>query len=417
MKRVFFLVLTGLILLSGCSLMDRSKPVETKASFVNQEWTLESHSKLAVEGLNALGFEALKAMPLEENQLISPVSLSLALGMVHNGGSESVRSNMQKTLGIEGLKTEDVNKIYNALTNEMRTFNENGPQVAIANSVWVSESRTLQQPFTETVKKWYDAQTYQVDFKSEGTIKAMNQWVKEETKGLIPQMFDKPFEGEELSAILMNTLYFKGKWKSDFDPNATRKETFTSLRGEKSDVDMMHQESWFEYFEDEAVQVATFPYQSKLCMKVILPKNDLKTTLEGADYQTFKSWLYASKTQSSELRVSMPKFKYEVMTPLKDFLLTTPMKDAFDKSSKPFPEMVDLKENETAWIGDIYQKTTIVNDEAGTEAAAVTVVEMETTAMPVEKVVIDFVMNKPFIYVIEDLETGAHLFIGRVIKP
>lgn len=417
MKRFFLLILSGLILLSACSFINQSKPVETKASFVKEEWTLEPNEKLAVEGLNALGFEALKAMPLEENQLISPVSLTLALGMLHNGGSESLRSNMQKTLGIEGLAREEVNKIYNALTNEMRASREREPQVLIANSVWVSKSKTLNQSFAETVKKWYDAQTQQVDFKSQSAIKVMNQWVNEQTKGLIPQMFDKPFENEDLTSILMNTVYFKGKWQSEFKPMATLKETFTGLNGVNRDVDMMHQKNWFDYYEDESVQVATFPYSSKLCMKVILPKIDFKSFLDQTDQAVFEKWLYAKDTTSTELRVSMPKFKYEVMTPLKDFLMTTPMKEAFDKSKNPLAEMFELNDKEMAWIGDIYQKATIINDEAGTEAAAVTVVEVEATAMPIESEPVIFNMNKPFVYVIEDLETGAHLFIGRVVNP
>ncbi|NMB06127.1 MAG: serpin family protein, partial [Bacteroidales bacterium] len=248
-----------------------------------------------------------------------------------------------------------------------------------------------------------------VDFADPATVGRINQWAADNTQQLIDHVLD---ETDPMALMyLLNAIYFKGIWTSQFNKKQTQKAPFAYENGNVKQVDMMQQKAEFNYSENEAMQMVELPYGNQaFSMVVLLPKagnnlRDINDLLrEGSAWGTLNS---SRRRALVDLR--LPRFKTEYNIRLNDLLTDMGMGVAFSPGQADFSRMSDLE----AFISFVDQFTYISTDEEGTEAAAVTVVGVElTSAGPSREVT--FHANRPFIYLIREQSTGAILFMGAV---
>jgi len=355
----------------------------------------------------ALGMEVLRSLWLdnpESNHLISPVSLSFALAMLQNGAQGDTKEQITALLGEE----ENLNEAYKNIMLYLTQGSDEDRALAIANSYWMRDDLTPKQAFIDTLKASYDAEVYISDFTSNDTLDAMNQWVEDQTNGMLKDTIDQ-LDPETLS-ILMNTIYFKGTWVDEFQANATSEQNFYTTEDETKTVNMMHQTNTYNYYEDETCQSVVLPYIGGTEMVVILPKDTLNKYMESVSDEALGSIVVGDGFEYNSVILSLPKFTFEAKNDLNDILKNLGMIDAFSEGTADFSLMSE--ENQPVWVSRIFQNTKIDLDEAGTEAAAVTVVEMKTTAaMPAEEPV-EMTCERPFLFIIKNSVTDLPIFMG-----
>ena len=345
----------------------------------------------------------------EDNSfMISPLSLSMALAMTMNGAEGETKSVMQETLKLKGFTSDEINNYYKKL-KEALLATDPSTKLSIANSIWTNHNVSIKDEFVRKNREYFNSTVQSVNFGDSQTAELINNWASKNTNGLIDKVIDttKP---EDLM-YLLNAIYFKGIWTSEFKKSNTHKKTFTLEDGTSVNVDMMSQTDKFNYKDDEYLQLVELPYgNSAFSMLVLLPKDkksilDVVDALNNSDYWAgLKSGL-----REYEVELYLPKFKTEYSKKLNSVLSDMGMGLAFTNNAD-FSGMSDL----SAKIDFVKQDTYISVDEVGTEAAAVTTVGIVMTSMPVQPDKVVFNANKPFIYVIQENSTGSILFMGIV---
>ena len=382
-------------------------PIKIELRSISEKAILQSDQTFAFDFFSTVYDE--EAKDEDNNFMVSPLSLSMALAMTWNGSAGETKTAMQTTLKMGDYSEDQVNGYYKML-KEALLKTDPSTKLSIANSIWTNQFIPIKPSFIKTNQDFYDATIEGVDFGNSATVGRINKWASDNTNGLIEKVLDKT-KPEDLM-YLLNAIYFKGIWTSEFDPKNTSKQSFINENGESKMVDMMHQRDVFKYTEDDLMQVVQLPYGNEtFSMLVLLPTNgknlkDVTTTLTNQDYwKTMKS-----RMMSREVVLSLPKFKTQYSKKLNDVLTKMGMGIAFTDLAD-FSGMSDFP----AKISFVKQDTYISTDEAGTEAAAVTTIGVElTSAGPVDRVV--FNANHPFLYIIQENSKGAILFMGAVKK-
>ncbi len=374
----------------------------------NEKAMLASDQEFAFEFFSKVFAEETKKE--DQNFMVSPFSLSMALAMTWNGAAGETKKDMQQTLKMKGDTDDDINGYYKKL-KEALLKTDPKTKLSIENAIFTNEQIAIKPKFIETNTEYYNAKVQSVDFSNSATKDLINQWASDNTNGLIEKVIDSTDPRDLM--YLLNAIYFKGTWTTQFETKNTSKKPFTYENGTQKQVDMMSQTSEFNYTEDETMQVVQLPYGNQaFSMLVLLPKNgkkqtDVVTSLEKANY-----WQNTvSRLRSAKVDLFLPKFKTEYSKKLNQVLIDMGMGIAFDGNEADFSEMSDARAN----IAFVKQDTYISTDEEGTEAAAVTTVGMEVTSFDPDKPrKVVFNANKPFLYVIQENSTGAILFMGAV---
>jgi serpin B len=427
MKKITMILVISL-LLSSCSstIQNESKVVTPEVDF--EEKTFENVRREISTGAkenmlrsNQTGYKVFEIIYTKDqnvNHLVSPISLAYALAMVQNGASGETQSQILDVLNYEEtLNNDDFNEVANVFNQMEESSNGERPNaiVKIANSLWVREDLKPIQVFVNSLKAKYDAKVYRSDFTSPKTVETMNKWVEDETSGLLKDTF-KSFDPLTV-AVLINTLYFKGNWRKEFNESSTSKMPFELKNGTKKDVDMMQTQDYFSYMTTDSAQILSMEYYGGLEMIVYLPKDTIESFF--SDVQGQKVMINNDKSDMSSVKteVYFPKFDFQANNDLKEILKTMGMVLPFEEEKSDFSEMIDVPEA-NVFINNIFQNARIIVDEEGTEAAAVTVIEMEaTSARPEPDKPIVFKCDRPFVLVIQDSITGANLFMGVVNDP
>lgn len=345
----------------------------------------------------------------DENFMVSPFSLSLALAMTWNGSAGETKKAIQNTLGFGEWTDNEVNSYFQKLKN---AFEKTDPstKLTIANSIWTNQNVKILPDFISLNKEYYNAIVEAVDFSNPATVARINAWAADNTNNLIKSIIDKTSTSDLM--YLLNALYFKGIWTSEFDAKNTTKMNFASENGTQTKVDMMHQDATFNYTEDETMQLVELPYGNKaFSMMVLLPKEgnklaDVTKALQNGDYWNDLK----SKLSNREVDLFLPKFKTEYSKKLNDVLIDMGMEIAFTPNKADFSRMSDRD----AFISLVKQNTYIATDEVGTEAAAVTAVGIVVTSFPADDNKVIFKADRPFAYIIQEKSSGAILFMGAV---
>lgn len=358
----------------------------------------------------------------EPNICFSPLSATMALSMVQNGADGNTLEEMQNTLRTHGLSCEEVN-LYNQQLTQTLTyippFNydpNNGlteeqainqhqwlhPVCEIANAMWTKEGFSCYESFNETLRTYYDAGIGSVDFTTQEGIDEINGWVDENTHGLIPKIYDDP-QDPLLMVVLANLLYFKGGWTHPFQEENTKPGTFHQADGSDVEVDMLNIAETFQTGGNRNFKTIRLPYgDGKFTMTIFLPVESVTLPV-----LTFDDWKAAVSPDAKykNIHVQMPRFSIEGSYELKDILMAMGIHDAFDGNAD-FTRMSD----EGLYISRVFQNSKIGVDEKGTEAAAVTVVEVRKTTTTIADT--DFIIDRPFYFTIE--ASDAILFAGCV---
>ena len=348
----------------------------------------------------------------EENILLSPFSAYAALSMVLNGAAGSTRDQMAKALGISG--TIDALNSRNQAVYASLTKNDN-VQLEIANAVYSDKDTPFKKAFIELCQQVYAAEAHSEDFKSPDTIERINSWCSNKTHGKISKILDKLSKEEKM--VLLNAIYFKGKWAHQFEKARTQDDEFMTTGGAKTPVKMMHQHNKFAYMRGANFDSLAIPYAGeRQRMYIFLPDPNVKIAAfqTQLNKENWDKWMASYRLADVDL--SLPRFKMEYSSRLNDALIAMGMGEAFERHRANFSNLVPPPYR--AWISRVLQKTYMDVNEEGTEAAAVTavVVGVERAARLPSRV-IEFRVDRPFVLALVDDESKEVLFLGSVVKP
>ncbi|WP_171641392.1 serpin family protein [Paenibacillus phytorum] len=347
----------------------------------------------------------------KKNIFISPTSISLALAMTYNGSKGETQVSMAKTLGWQGMSLDEMNRGNETLISLLQQPGSD-VQVRIANSLWTRKGKPFHSDFTKTNQAFYDAKITELDFNNPKAPDTINDWVNKNTNGKIPRMIESIDPMEVL--ILMNAVYFNGGWKKEFQPSATKEESFKLQDGSTKQVQMMTQSGSYEYLQEEEFQAIRLPYgEGQMDMLVILP--DESSSLDALHDKLWEDpnrW--HESFQSNRGEIKLPRLKIEYSEKLKEPLKAMGMTLPFDEVHADFSGMAPVPPN--LFISAVTHKTFIEVNEKGTEAAAVTSVHMAGASAPIDEP-FQVTINRPFFFAIEDRQTDAWLFVGSVVEP
>ena len=346
-----------------------------------------------------------------DNVIVSPFSAYAALSMTLNGAGGNTRKEMAEVLGVPA---NDVGKLNERSRAVFDTLNKNDKvQMEVANAIYSDNSCRMKDTFMDICKKYYSAEAHSENFNDPQIVGKINGWCSEKTHGKIPTIIERLSPAEKI--VLLNAIYFKGTWQSQFEPRQTLDDLFMSPKGELP-VKMMHKRGKLMYMRGENFQSVSLPYvDGKQRLIVFLPDKDVELPAFQAQFteDNWSKWM--QKYASADVSLSLPKFKVDFFIQLNKALSDMGMRQAFSQSSADFSNMVN---RDRMYISRVLQKTFMDVNEEGTEAAAVTAVIMAKRAVSLQQQrFVEFRVDRPFVIALVDDETDSILFLGSIVNP
>ncbi len=406
MKNRLLLLLT-IIVVTFVSCVDKaSDPI------VEKPRELSITEKQLVSSADDFAFKLFKQVYNSEpnkNMFVSPLSVSMALGMTMNGADGTTYDAMKTALSLNAFTRQQANETFQSLMGLLASID---PKVTmnIGNSIWYNKNFSFQPDFIETNKKYFNAVVNAMNFQDPATINVINNWVKAATKDKIEKIVEEI--SPQTIMYLINAIYFKGVWKLQFDKAKTYDDFFTTESGKRVAVKMMQQESEISTYSNNLFTAVELPYSSGAYnMMLLLPNSDkkLKDVADSFTKETLDTIL--KNFSVSKKNLFLPRFKLEYKLKLNDALIALGMGEAFDPAKANFTKLYSGLGN--AYISDVLHKTYVDVNEEGTEAAAVTSVEIRVTSILNNEIK----FNKPFLFLIREKNSGTILFIGTVNDP
>ena len=378
----------------------------------NHDPNITSVQKRLVQSDNLFGVKLFQqihqAEDADKNIFISPLSISMALGMTLNGAEGDTRSGMESALELNGLSQTDINQAYRNLIDLFAGLDP-AVKMDIANSIWYRQDFTVLQSFIQTNQQYFDAEVKGLDFDDPTAKDIINQWVKDATQGKIDEIVDEISFDHVM--FLINAIYFQGFWTHAFDPKLTIAGTFYRTNGSTVPADMMfHEDMPFFYYDAGDVEIAEFPYGNGLYSMVVLlptPNSSIDDLIGNLTLQKWDNWL-SQVDSNHNLQIYMPKYEMEYEIELKDVLSILGMDVAFSD----FADFSGINDQLRLKIDKVKHKTYVKVDEEGTEAAAVTSVGIVVTSLPPA-----LNINRPFVVGLRERETGSIIFLGKITDP
>lgn len=367
----------------------------------------------------ALGLYHFLREEKDGNLFYSPYSISLALAMNYAGARGETAQQMADTLHFT-LPQDRLHPAFNGLDLELASRGEGakgkdsqGFRLNIVNAIWGQQGYKFLPAFLDTLAENYGAGLRLLDFAGnpEASRVTINDWVSDQTEGRIKDLIPQGVIDKLTRLVLTNAIYFNAAWAEPFKEELTTDGPFHLLDGSQVTVPMMKQTTSFGYAEGEGYQAVELPYDGReLAMVIFLPA--------AGKFETFENSLDAGKVEAiieslnyREVALTMPKFEVESDFSLVDALAAMGMPVTFSAGA----DFSGMDGTRNLYIGDVIHKAFVSVDEAGTEAAAATAVVMKLTAMP--EPAVEVTVDRPFLFLIRDIETGAILFVGRVVNP
>jgi serpin B len=376
-----------------------------------------STAELSVrDAANAFSFAlwgTLNAAQHDTNVFVSPLSASFALGMTMNGADSVTYDQMHAALQLSNASLGEVNGGYRSLIATLQSLDA-GVTIQIANSIWYRSGFPVLSSFIDTTKADFGAAVQGLNFNDvPASVATINSWVSGATNGKITSVLASIDPSAMM--FLINAIYFKGSWRSKFDPALTTAATFTGTTGAAQPVQLMRRSGGFQYGETAAYQAVDLAYgDSAFSMTVLLPKSGtnietLAASLSPATWQGVVDGLrYAEAVD-----LSLPKLTLTYERKLNADLMALGMVEPFDPNGAVFTRMAAAPLGRSLYIQFVKQNSFLDINEEGTEAAAVTTVGVGATAAPVPHVMR---VDHPYIVVIRERLTGTVLFMGKVVR-
>ncbi|WP_439555337.1 serpin family protein [Dyadobacter sp.] len=344
----------------------------------------------------------------EDNFFVSPLSLHMALGMLLNGAESETAQEIQQSLEMQGVSMSDLNKAYQTLINDLPVA-DSRVTLGLANSIWYKTGFNVAPDFQSVLRDSFHAEITGLPFDATAAGR-INQWASDKTNGKIRKVIEQIQPDHVM--FLLNALYFKGDWKAKFDPKETADAPFTLEDGSVKTVKMMNVKGAFTTDGDANYSAVKLPYgNGQFSMTILLPKGSAKIDgiLSGLDADKWKT--IASRTNTSNIKVGLPRFKMEYSTFLSGTLKQMGIKRAFTNGA----EFGKINRDTKLKVDFVKQDTYLGIDEKGTEAAAVTSIGMSTTSMGPEEP--KFICDRPFGIIISENTSNTILFMGRIKNP
>ncbi len=374
---------------------------------------ITAKSQQLIYNNNQFGLELFQTVLNNEdstkNIMISPLSATLALAMTYNGAAGYTKTAFENTFHLNGLTTEEINQSMLDLCDALISVDKL-VDMKIANSIWYRNTFHVENDFLNTNKKYYHAEVKALNFDDPNSKNVINNWVDKQTNHKIPSIVNHLSPDDVM--VLINALYFKGGWKSEFKKADTENKPFYLADGSTVQVPTMHQKTEMGYYNSDLFTAVELPYgRGNFSMVLMLP-NEGKTVRDLEMAFTRENWQNWMDNLSGpvEMTINLPKFKFDYSRPMNEDLTKLGLGNAFSDSA----DFSKINPNIPLAISRVKQKTFIEVNEEGTTAAAVTSVTVGvTSAGPGE--IISF--NHPFLFAIREITTGTILFVGRVMDP
>jgi serpin B len=412
------IVLILVILMVGCAGTAKGALLQSDKPRLTSDATDAEMAEL-VAGNSAFAFDLYQVLREgNDNLFYSPYSISLALAMTYAGARGETEQQMADTLHLI-LSQDRLHPAFNGLDLELASRGEGaegkdgeGFRLNIVNAIWGQEGYEFLPEFLDVLAENYGAGLRLLDFENapEESRVTINDWVSDQTEGRIEDLIPKGTINTWTRLVLANAIYFDAAWLHPFKAERTHDGTFHLLDGGEVTVPMMAQTESFPYTEGEGYQTVELPYDGgELSMVILLPEAGQFEAFEGSlDAERVSSILKGVKPE--DVRLTMPKFTFDSSFKLAETLSDMGMPDAFLYKVADFSGMDGTGE---LFIGEAIHKAFVDVDEAGTEAAAATAVVGPGAAPPPP---IEVTVDRPFVFLIRDIETSAILFVGRVVN-
>ena len=422
MKKAFLYVLTAVLALSlvACAQPTDGEVIQSDKERETSPDVSGTDLATLVEGNSDFAFNLYQALRVEEGNLFfSPYSLSLALAMTYAGARGETEEQMADALEFI-LPQSQLHPAFNSLDLELASRGEGaegsdgeGFRLNIVNAIWGQKDYEFLPEFLDLLAENYGAGLRVLDFISapEESRVTINDWVSDQTEGRIEDLIPPGLISPLTRLVLTNAIYFNAAWQYPFPEDMTEDGPLFLLDVGEVTVPMMRQTESFGYTEGSGYQAVELLYDGgELSMVILLP--------EAGNFETFEESLGAEQVaeiignlEPREVALMMPRFEFESEFGLAEVLSAMGMPIAFTTAA----DFSGMNGNQELYIAEVVHKAFVSVDEAGTEAAAASAVIIDLTAMPEPP--IEVTIDRPFIFLIQDIETGAILFVGRVVNP
>jgi len=423
MKKLLFLMLAVIMIIgaSGCSQSVSAGEVKSDKPRDTSPVVSTSDLNTLVEGNSEFAWELYKVLKEEDGNLFySPHSISLALAMTYAGARGETATQMADTMHYL-LSQSALHPAFNSLALELskrgegaQGKDEKGFRLNIVNAIWGQKDYKFLSNYLDLLAVNYGAGLRVLDFIKDPNASriTINDWVSDQTEGRIKDLIPEGSITPLTRLVLTNAIYFNAAWLSPFEKEATTNGIFHLVNGTNVTVPMMRNTEHYGYMKSGNTLAVELPYDGSELSMVILTNttgkfSDFEKTLT---FPTVKAIL--DELSYTRIALTIPKFEFESQFGLKETLRAMGMVVPFEPGKADFTGIATL---ENLQIDDVIHKAFVSVDEAGTEAAAATAVIVGTTSMPAEPVAVT--LDQPFIFLIRDIQTGAILFIGRVMNP
>lgn len=412
MSRLSYIFILVLVIASCNKISFEDEAIPVDSLIPRRDIVLTKSQSAIIQKNNSFAIELFKQISSDEtdkSMVISPLSISYALGMLVNGASGDTRAEIDSVLGYGEESLEELNSFYRTMIDSSSEIDPS-TDYEIGNMLLVNNRYIpLKEEYASKMKTIFDANICYKDFLQEDIKGIINTWCSDKTKGKIPVMISDPIDPDQYLHIL-NATYFKGIWSSRFKRGDSKKDLFSCENGSLVTVNMMHQKGEFNYWENSICNALVLPYGNQAFnMFILLPNQGTALKdLRGALCSEFWGRLVQGKG-GREVDVKIPSFEAGFSADIADYLSNMGIKKAFSERAD-----LSLISNLSVYVSKALHKTRIVVNEEGSEAAAVTDLYICNIGIgDYQPVTIDFHADHPFIYAITEVSTGAILFIGQ----
>lgn len=399
----FFIVVVVAFVLGSCS--ERASEGEQLKSSPEAEAFNTNNNRFGLAMFQQLN----QKKENQQNIVVSPVSAAMASGMTLNGTGGETRRQLADVLGWQDMTDKQVNEYHKRLINY---YNQHSGDISlnIANAIWNDREVDVFPEFIRTNKEYFSAfhnQSENQDFVSE-----INDWVQRSTQGNIKEMMKGSRPGDML--YILNATYFRGDWKHEFNASQTKDSYFYLEDGSKKPTRMMWQKADLNYYRNGIFQMVELPYENEsFSMYILLPDstvdmNRLASNLDMETWQRHKNNL----SRKRNINFGMPRFSCEYSVGMKELMESMGIRDLFDNDEVNLSGISD----QPVSISEVMHKAAIDVDEKGTEATAATSLAKSFTTLVDDKP-FNLVVNRPFIFAIEEKKSNAMLFVGKISNP
>ncbi len=352
-----------------------------------------------------------------KNLFFSPTSMYVAFSVLYEGADGNTAAQIQDVFGFE----PDAAARYNATAHAMASLNRDDPYatLAIANALWLSDRIPVYESYQDIARQIYFAGIETVNFDKDGvkeTVAKINGWASNNTNGKIKKVISDGDVGKGTVMVINNAIYFKGTWVTQFPANDTAESEFWKNGAESVYTDFMNVGGGtFDYAHSNGAQVLKMPYEGdRLSMLVILPegRDTIGALEESLSADMIQQWRQELRPSEIEL-VSIPKFNMTTYYDLTEPLQALGITDVFEESSSNLDGITDMPPR--VWVTKATQDAFVDVNEEGTEAAAVTTIVVMSDSLPPPKPY--FIADHQFLFIIQDDESGAILFMGKLSDP